>query len=168
MNWYRVRVSQHGVKDVEEVSRREEDGSRVYYVQASSKTEVAQRGKDAYNAYCREKVRARREQLANANRCTCGRERNIAGRKKCSVCIERARNFRKRHPGKRARTGQPRDEGARVAANLVRQRDRQNEIRLETLLEARARFSALSEREFARWLDQQIDKASAPKTTEAA
>lgn len=51
-------------------------------------------------------------------------------------------------------------DGARVQLNLQRQRDRRAEIRLETLIEARAEWR--SARNFASWLDREIEELTKP------
>lgn len=157
--WYRVTVSAYGVKSVERVSSAAENCSRVYYVQATTKSEAAVAGKVAFNAYCAARVRQRRAALAEKGLCNCGRTRDTKRFTLCAVCRERQRDHRRRNPGKGAVTGRPRDEAARVAANKVRQRDRRKEIRLETLLAVR---EAHGRPRFTEWLDREIKNAVAP------
>jgi hypothetical protein len=91
----------------------------------------------------------------------------------CSVCAERSLvyNERSQQRAKAAAktpanddapvaTGMAaRDEGARVAANLTRQRDRKAEIRLETLIEVRSQWiDAPNIQRFGKWLQGEIDR----------
>lgn len=130
----------------------------------------------AVRLYCSRKKRARTAALQAEGRCGCGRpldgELVDVGRhkgkphKRCATCRERTKTvWRPNHQARVAdgTAGQgvaERDEGARMALNLQRQRDRRAEIRLETLIEARTEWR--SARNFASWLDREIEELTKP------
>ena len=87
----------------------------------------------------------------------------------CSVCSERQKACNERARNRRGNAANDdapsvtgvaaRDEGARVAANLTRQRDRKAEIRLETLIEVRSQWiDAPNIQRFGKWLQGEIDR----------
>lgn len=130
----------------------------------------------AVRLYCSRKKRARVAALHAEGRCACGRNLDGAiverGRHKgkphkmCATCRERMTTRWRPNAQARADNGTAgqgvaeRDEGARVALNLQRQRDRRAEIRLETLIEARNEWR--SARNFASWLAREIEELTKP------
>lgn len=130
----------------------------------------------AYNLYC-----ARKKKLAAARnhaqgKCCCGRSRDRkdpsgAWMKTCSVCAERHKVHSAAHLERRAAgvTDHQRDEPARVASNLARQRDRRGEIRLETLIEVRQQWiDSRNVALFGKWLQAEIASLTGADKNEAA
>ncbi len=132
----------------------------------------------AYNIYCaRKKAQAIARHRA-VGECACGRKqdrKHPSGKPMltCSVCAERSGvyNERSRQRAQAAAKAPAnddapvpsgmaaRDEGARVAANLTRQRDRRAEIRLETLIEVRKQWiDSPNIQRFGKWLQGEIDR----------
>lgn len=132
----------------------------------------------AYNLYCaRKKAQAKARHRA-VGECACGRKqdrKHPSGKPMltCSVCAERQAVYNERSlersqaAAKAAAnddapvpTGMAaRDEGARVAANLTRQRDRRAEIRLETLIDVRQQWiDSPNIQRFGKWLQGEIDR----------
>lgn len=118
----------------------------------------------AYNIYCARKKKLAKARLHAAGNCACGRKRD---RKHpsgewmltCLVCAERHRVQSAAHLERKAQgvTDHQRDEPARVASNLSRQRDRRGEIRLETLVEVRQRWiDSRNVALFGQWLIAEI------------
>lgn len=124
----------------------------------------------AYNLYCARKKKERTTQCHAAGKCVCGRPQDRAcgaGARKgqwaktCSVCAERSHVYHENSKARPARTFEQsmaeRDENARIASNLERQRDRRAEIRLETLVEVRTAWQESSTvGVFSKWLAMQI------------
>lgn len=124
----------------------------------------------AYNIYCAKKKKERTEKCHAAGKCTCGRPqdrvvetgaRKGQWAKTCSVCATRRHVYHensKQHPGRSfEQSMKERDEPARIASNLDRQRDRRAEIRLETLIEVRKAWEASATIGiFTKWLAGQI------------
>jgi hypothetical protein len=144
--------------------------SRWVVVQAATEEEARRKG---YNLYCARKKRERGAVLKSQGRCACGRALDGAlverGRfkgephTKCAVCrTRRTESWAPKHAERRANgtVGQgiaERDEGARIALNLERQRDRKGEIRLETLVEVRQQWiAARNVALFGQWLQGEI------------
>jgi hypothetical protein len=136
------------------------------WVIVEARSEEAARRK-AYNIYCGRKKKLAKQRHHAAGQCVCGREQNRkhpSGKwmLTCSTCAERQKVYNDR-TAERDRKGIPagsvvRDEGARVAANLNRQRDRRGEIRLETLIEVRAAWQRVPNiGAFSAWMKQEID-----------
>lgn len=130
----------------------------------------------AYNFYC-----ARKKRLASARHhakgnCRCGRpqDREKPGGgmfRICSTCSERDKGYDQamRQRAAQGVTNHQRDEQARVASNLGRQRDRRAEIRLETLIEVRERWRKQPNVGlFARWLQLEIDAITGAEPREGA
>jgi len=149
---------------------------RWVVVQAPTREEAQAK---AWQVYCARKKRERNAALKAEGRCACGRELDGAlievGAHKgephtaCAVCRERRVGWRKNHQERVANgtVGQgvaERNEPARVALNLERQRDRRAEIRLETLLDCRKAWEAApSVGKYREWLRAEIDKLTKAK-----
>lgn len=132
-----------------------------------------------YNIYCARKKRERVATLRAAGQCACGRRQDSViehGARKgewaltCSVCKERRGVMREKAKERPGRTHEQamaqRDEGARVVANLNRQRDRRGEIRLETLIEVRDRWiNTRNVGLFGNWLSAEIDTLTGAKAS---
>lgn len=139
-------------------------------VEAGSAEEAMRLAKRRYDADRKRKAKTR---LDKESRCVCGRHRDRfrdsgAAMKTCSTCAAREKTWKAEH-AERVRTGTDkahvRNETARVAHNLERQRDRRGEIRLETLIEVRTfwRHCTNSGR-FQAWLEQEILAETHKKT----
>ena len=140
------------------------------WVVVEAETEEVARHK-AYNIYSARKKRERKERCHADGKCICGRPQDRLvekGARKgekaltCSVCEERRHAYyenAKAHPGRTfAQAMVTRDEGARVALNLERQRDRRAELRLETLVEVRRQWlAAPNVGLFGKWLEREIE-----------
>jgi len=149
--------------------------ARWIVVEAPTEEEAKRR---AYNIYSARKKRERKKTLHAEGRCICGRPQDRLvekGARKgekaltCSVCEERRHGYyenAKEHPGRTFEEAMAqRDEGARVASNLERQRDRRSEIRLETLIDVRNAWqNSGTIGVFSQWLKRQIE--SLTKATE--
>lgn len=136
-------------------------------VQARNEGEAKRK---AYNLYSAQKKKLAKERLHSAGRCGCGRDQDRyvqAGRfkgkwaKTCSVCAVRRQAQYNNSKNRGARTLQEamaqRDEGARLDANLTRQRDRRAEIRLEVLLEVQKQWiNSRNSGAFTKWVQDQI------------
>lgn len=159
MHWYRVLLVKGRPTSAEVVEAPETDTTAVVYALAKSKADAFAKGRAAYNRYCAEKLAERRQRLAEENKCRCGRDRNVPGRKRCAVCLARGQADKRRLKERRAAGVEAhRDEPARVDANRARQRDRREEIRIETLIEVRRRWQvSQTNASFERWLDGEID-----------
>lgn len=143
--------------------------SRWVVVEAEDEEQAKRK---AYNLYCSRKKRERKTALHAAGKCICGRPQDRLvekGARKgekaltCSVCEERRVGYcenAKAHPGRTfAQAMAERDESARIASNLERQRDRRAEIRLETLIDVRRAWQdAPNNGVFTAWLKQQIEQ----------
>jgi hypothetical protein len=136
--------------------------------------------KKAFNLYCARKKKFAKERHHAKGECCCGRKQDRTcpktGRalKTCSVCGEREKVYNERY-NKRVKAGTvgqgmaERDEGARVEANLERQRDRRAEIRLEVLIECRDQWiKARNVGLYTRWIDREIEALTHGKKGAAA
>jgi hypothetical protein len=115
----------------------------------------------AFRDYCARKTRGTRARYKQEGRCRCGRARDhhnaLTGTlsEQCSVCVERHKVWN--HEFRKERRSKKRDEPARIAVNLERQRDRRAEIRIEVLLEVRKEWQkALTNGSFTQWLEREI------------
>lgn len=174
-HWYRVLFNDKGVPVSALQCEEPSEGFSIEYVYAESSTAAITA---AVREYGRRKTAETRARLAAEGRCKCGRSMSSQDRKLCDVCTERAKE---RRDGERAQRPQElvrkkvlsepqnpnvsakpfvRDEKARIAKNLERQRDRRSEIRLEVLLEVRRAFTRASTNgQFAAWLAQEVKLA---------
>lgn len=128
----------------------------------------------AYNFYCARKKKLAKERNYTAGLCACSRKQDRPNTKTgkgffntCSVCAERSAESSLRHLAKK-KQGLPldgrRDEAARVESFQVRNRDRKNEIRLETLIEVRKQWeNSRTNGQFTSWLKSQIDESLEPR-----
>jgi hypothetical protein len=145
--------------------------SRWVVVEAADEEQAKHK---AYNIYCARKKKARLAALAAESRCSCGRPldgalvgtgaRKGQAHRRCATCRERAKtswvpNYNRRvESGTNGRGVVERDESARVASNLNRQRDRRAEIRLETLIDVRRAWQdAPNNGAFTAWLKSEIE-----------
>jgi hypothetical protein len=131
----------------------------------------------AIGIYCARKKRLARERNRSEGRCVCGRRNDRLGQLdprtgnpllSCSVCGARHKVHRDSHKQRKADgvTDHKRDESARVATNLGRQRDRRGEIRLETLIEVRDQW--IHQRNvalFGQWLTAEIERITGAKAS---
>lgn len=132
----------------------------------------------AFSIYCARKKKLAKERNHRAGNCACGRKqdrKHPSGEPMlvCSVCAERQKVYNDRLAARAAsgaKAGAPvRDEAARVAANLSRQRDRRGEIRLETLIEVRQQWIASRNVAlFGKWLTAEIDRLTGADSGAAA
>lgn len=131
----------------------------------------------AVRLYCARKKKLAKERLHAQGRCACGRKQDRKHRSgvpilTCTVCSVRQKACLEKAQ-KRVASGDlspaVRDEAARVASNLARQRDRRAEIRLETLLEVRNQWiKSRTIGSYGKWLEQEIEKLVANDTRETA
>lgn len=139
-------------------------------VEATTAEEARKKGKRLYDARKKKLAKVR---LQSEGRCACGRARdrkhsNGSPMLTCSTCAERQKGYNEDYE-KRIVAGtvhlHERDETARVASNLARQRNRRAEIRLETLVEARRMWmEARNVGLYAEWLGREIAKLTGRQT----
>lgn len=128
--------------------------------------DAAEAKRKAINLYCARKKKLAKERLHANGQCRCGRQQDRTDEKgkpmlTCSTCAERqaAQNERFEARKQQGVTNHVRDEGARVAVNMERQRDRRGEIRLETLLEVRKQWqNSRNVGSFTAWVEIEIKK----------
>lgn len=140
------------------------DGEKDWTLVEAPSIEAAR--KKAQRLYDARKKKLAKSRLHGSGRCACGRDQDRLhpdGRRMltCSTCSERTKGYQATYRD-RTRRGvvgeEPRDEAARVASNLARQRDRRAEIRLETLIEARQQWlSCTNVRRYFVWLQTEIE-----------
>jgi hypothetical protein len=164
IRYWRVTFRDTGtVASVTEIAGPGHDG---WVVVEAPDEKVAKR--KAYNIYCARKKQVAKVRLHGAGKCCCGRQqdrKHPSGKwmLTCSTCAERQKVWDANHAKRKAEgtVGQgiaERNEPARVAANLERQRDRRGEIRLETLVDVRdAWIKAPNIGAFSKWLEREID-----------
>jgi hypothetical protein len=127
---------------------------RVVYVCAITQTQA---GRIARNTYAREVKRAQRAKYKATGKCRCGRDRESIAFKQCMVC--RARDLQQHRKGPSCGS---RDEKARVVSMQATQRDRRQELRLETLLLVREAWSREpNQAAFSAWLAREVMAAIA-------
>lgn len=145
---------------------KEEPHINYVIVEAYTKADAEEKArKKVYNLYCARKKKEAKLRHQARGECACGRPADRVKKdgtpfKTCSVCSARQPSYNEKYKG-RIEDGtvgkEPRDEVARVAKNLERQRDRRKEIRVEVLIEVRKRFwDAEHMKDFASWLDENI------------
>ncbi len=133
-NWYRVAFGGDGkVASVERVEAVAGGSLTIIYVQAADEaTAKAEARRLRANAH----MAARRKKLEAAGLCRCGRHRDRAPLKKCSVCFAKgARDLRNSRARRRGDPVEPHDKRAAFADRAA---DKAREVRLETLREVRA------------------------------
>jgi hypothetical protein len=163
--WWRIEISAKGAvlscKEVEREGR--DEGAHVLYVPARDQREA---GRAAWNLYCRRVMHVRRAKLKAENRCRCGRANDREPGKRCSICLEEDKKYKKRQRAREA--GKPIEPlNRQVALNKRREQERQEvagtaskSTRLEVLIEVREAWqSATSNGAFTRWLRQAIADA---------
>lgn len=92
--WYRIEVGQDGkVVSCELAEKPEEDNGLIFYVRAKDQRHA---GRLAFNAYMLAITRARHAQYDREGKCRCGRKRDVAGRRWCSVCLEANKVYKDR------------------------------------------------------------------------
>ncbi len=179
MKWFKVELHSDGTAKSSEAAEQPEVlrvGNRTFFVQAESPVEAAKKARQFYNTYCRERKQAASKRNDAAGNCACGRKKDRPHPsggfwKRCAVCAARHAVHVERYEARKAAGAPPaqRDEQARTALCSVRVRDRKAEMRLETLLEVqRAWEGASNNQAFTRWLREELAKALAPRTAEAA
>jgi hypothetical protein len=130
----------------------------------------------AYNIYCARKKKLAVARNHAAGKCCCGRPQdrkhpNGKWMATCSTCATRHEVHRKNYQERRDAgvIDHERDEPARVASNLSRQRDRRGEIRLETLVEVRQQWiDSRNVALFGKWLQGEIALLTGANKNEAA
>lgn len=164
MKWFAVYLRRGIVQRVAQVSGSGTDDADVIYVEAKTKEEAERKG---YNLYCAKKKKLAIERLEREGKCRCGRHNDRAdqGMKTCSICGMRKKATHEQRLARGADgKSSARDEGARIEANLTRQRDRKSEIRLEVLVEVQKAWqNNRTMGQFTRWLDQEIDQCLKPR-----
>lgn len=172
-SWWRVTFTAEGRVD-RVIPIRFDDGVEGWTMVEAPSIEAAR--KKAARLYAARKKRLAKSRHHAAGRCACGRDQDRfhpkGGRMlTCSVCSVRQKTYHESHAERVAlgTVGQePRDERARVANNLARQRDRRGELRLETLVEVRRVWVEMTNvGRFTRWLDSEIDSLTARRETAA-
>jgi hypothetical protein len=146
-----------------------EQGTDWVIVQAPDEATAKRR---AYNIYCARKKKLAKTRLHAAGNCCCGRKQD---RKHpdgtpmltCTVCAERHAAQSKACLERKANppaVPHVRDEQARVASNLERQRDRRAEIRLEVLIEVRDQwFKSRNVGLFSKWLERELQSLTSAR-----
>lgn len=138
LHWFRCIFDHEGKQVACELAEpRETDGGLVHFVRAR---DIKQAWTKAEKRLHAAKARARRAQYERDGKCRCGREKDVPGGKRCSICVEekRAENARRRD----------REHGEVVPTpdrheTIVRHRDIDRAVvRLETLREALRRVLA--------------------------
>jgi len=156
---WRVTITATGVVQRVELADSLEvpEGATQLVVWALTAKDAKQQCQTMYNGYCAAKLRERRAAYHAEGKCGCGRPRD-SELKRCRVCREGIARCRKPKP-----LGHVRDEAARVATQQGRIRDRRAEIRTEVLLEVREAFWNGAVKDFAGWLDQEIERLTGRK-----
>lgn len=167
MKWWLCEIDAKGKYTLEEVEAAPEmeAGASVYFQAKNRKQAELKAAKLAMRVYSRIKKKEAGERLRANGQCRCGRKQDrplpdgSGMMKTCSTCAELQKGYNKKPGG----TGIPRDEKARVQKNLSRQRDRRNEIRLETLVEVSNKFWELpSIKAWEKWLEEAIEECKKP------
>ena len=162
-SWWRIEVNASGkVVDCRVVEHADADGSHVFYVRASNQKEA---GREAWNAYCRAVMRARRVKLKAENKCRCGRPNDREPGKRCTICLEADKTYgkraRERAAGKKVEPLNRQDALQRRRAEEQQRAVEQTKpsVRLQVLLEVQEAWqNASNNAAFTRWLNAEIEK----------
>lgn len=173
LGYWRVLFDAQGrITSVEQV------GSALPNVVIVRARDAAEAKHKAYNIYCARKKQLAKERLRASGKCCCGRPQDVPRPSgnglmfTCATCQQRSKRWKANHEERKKNpppTPHVRDEAARVASNLSRQRDRRAEIRLETLVEVREQwFANKSVGAFGQWLAGEIERATKANRVQAA
>ncbi len=167
MKWWIVEIDSKGKYTLEELEAAPElePGASITFQARNRKQAELKASKLAMRVYSRIKKKEAGVRLRANGQCRCGRKqdrKNPDGTmmKVCLTCSVMQKGY---HDKSKNKPGEPRDETARAQKNLSRQRDRRNEIRLETLVEVSAKFWELpSIKAWETWLEQAIEECKKP------
>lgn len=161
MNKWLITHCNKEILTVSLLSRPDQVDTGAFVVEADTYDQAREvAAKQLFNMYCATKKAGAVKRLHAESRCACGRNQDRkrpdgTTYKTCLVCSENIKSC----PSRSGQPARARNEPARIAKNLERQRDRRAEIRRETLLEVRKRFwDEPHVRDFANWLDKELTK----------
>lgn len=168
MKWWLCEIDSKGKYTLEELETAPEVemGASITFQARNRKEADLKASKLAMRVYSRIKKKEAGARLRANGQCRCGRKQDRkhpdgSMMRTCLACSEMQKGYVK--TSREATVRKPRDEKARVEKNLARQRDRRNEIRLETLVEVNAKFWELpSIKAWEKWLEDAIEECKKP------
>lgn len=162
--WWRIEMDTDGrMVKAEPVEAVGQNGLGVLYVLAF---DIQAAKKAAFNTYCALRNKIRRARYHSEGKCGCGRARDIEGNRKCSECIRQRHRSKDRANAKKR--GEPVEVLDKTETYRKRRETERQELRLEVLREVREQATSLPPRAFYRWLDEQLQPASAPNQVRSA